>query len=141
MGRGCSRTRSTCSRRSCLNAQLIVGLGLTIASALRFAAIQTPGRFFTYLPHARNPCYTSRYVGIFLTVSVPRSVLYGCLGTDPTRKLMAVLALAIAHGTQWFYQVLGKSRVVRYKFTFEHRCMCVGVSVHSGITTTSMVRN
>ena len=133
------------------NTQLIVGLALTTAfSALRFAAFQTLGRFFTYqlsiLPdhklvtyglysYVRHPSYTAVpfvFTGVLLTVTAPGSVLCDWLGIDPTRKLMAVLALGIVRGTYVFMcraeiedQVLRKefgreweewARVVRYKF-------------------------
>jgi len=133
------------------NAQLIVGLALTTAfSTLRFTAFHTLGRFFTYqlsiLPdhklvthglysYARHPSYTAVpfiFAGVLLTVTAPGSVLYDSLGVDLTRKLMIVLALAIARGTYVFMcraeiedQVLRKefgkeweewARIVRYKF-------------------------
>ncbi|KAF9646381.1 ICMT-domain-containing protein [Thelephora ganbajun] len=133
------------------NTQLIVGLALIITfSALRFAAFQTLGRFFTYqlsiLPdhklvtrglysYIRHPSYTAVpfvFAGVLLTTTAPGSVLYDYLGVDSTRKLMVVLAFAIARGTYVFVcraevedQVLQKefgkqweewTRVVRYKF-------------------------
>jgi len=104
-----------------LNTQLIVGLALTTAfSALRFAAFQTLGRFFTYqlaiLPdhklvthglysYVRHPSYTAVpfvFTGVLLTVTAPGSVLHDYLGADSTRKLMMVLALVIARGTYVF---------------------------------------
>jgi len=104
-----------------LNTQLIVGLTLTTAfSALRFAAFQTLGRFFTYqlaiLPnhklvthglysYVRHPSYTAVpfvFTGVLLTVTAPGSVLYEYLGADSTRKLMMVLGLGIARGTYVF---------------------------------------
>ena len=96
------------------NGQLLVGLTITTSSsALRFAAFQTLGRFFTYqlsiLPkhelvthglysYARHPSYTALvlgYAGTFLRVTAPGSVLYDYLGVDAMRKLTIVLALAI----------------------------------------------
>jgi len=104
-----------------LNTQLIVGLTLTTAfSALRWAAFQALGRFFTYqlsiLPdhklvtdglysYVRHPSYTAVpfvYAGVLLTITAPGSVLYDYLGADSTRKLMIVLALGIARGTYVF---------------------------------------
>jgi len=134
-----------------LNPQLIAGLAVaTASSAFRVTAFRTLGRFFTYqlaiLPDhklvthglyswVRHPSYTAVpfvYAGVLLTITAPGSVLYDCLGVDSTRKLMAVLALAIARGTYVFIcraeiedQVLQKefgkeweewARVVRYKF-------------------------
>jgi len=103
------------------NAQLIAGLVLTTAfSALRFAAFQTLGRFFTYqlaiLPdhklvthglysYVRHPSYTAVpfvFTGVLLTVTAPGSVLYDYLGADSTRKLMMGLALVITRGTYVF---------------------------------------
>jgi protein-S-isoprenylcysteine O-methyltransferase Ste14 len=103
------------------NTQLIVGLVLTTAfSALRFAAFQTLGRFFTYqlsiLPdhklvthglysYVRHPSYTAVpfvFAGVLLMVTAPGSVLYDWLGMDMTRKLMIVLALGITRGTYVF---------------------------------------
>ena len=99
------------------NTQLIVGLVLTIASsALRVAAFQTLGRFFTYqlslLPdhklvthglysYVRHPSYAPvpfLYVGVVLTVTAPGSVLYDYLGVYSTIKLIIVLALGIVYG-------------------------------------------
>ena len=133
------------------NPQLIAGLILTTAfSALRFAAFRTLGKFFTYqlsiLPdhklvtyglysYVRHPSYTAVpfvFVGVLLTVTAPGSVLYDYLGAESTRKLMIVLALAIARGAYVFLrraeiedQVLRKefgkeweewAQVVRYRF-------------------------
>ena len=96
------------------NGQLLIGLTITTASsAIRFAAFQTLGRFFTYqlsiLPkhklvthglysYARHPSYTALvlgYAGTLLRVTAPGSVLYDYLGVDSTRKLTIVLALAV----------------------------------------------
>ncbi|KAF9791231.1 hypothetical protein BJ322DRAFT_991164, partial [Thelephora terrestris] len=130
---------------------LVAGLTLIISfSALRFAAFQTLGRLFTYqlsiLPdhklvthgvysYVRHPSYTAVpfvFAGVLLTATAPGSVLHDYLGADTTRKLVIVLALAIARGTYVFMcradvedQVLRKefgkdweewARVVRYKF-------------------------
>ena len=119
-----------------LNTQLIVGLVLTTSfSALRFAAFQTLGRFFTYqlsiLPdhklvthglysYVRHPSYTAVpfvYVGVLLTITAPGSVVYDCLGPDSTRKLIAVLALGIARGTYVFMcRAEVEDRVLRKEF-------------------------
>ena len=103
------------------NVQLIAGLALTIVfSALRFAAFQTLGRFFTYqlsilsdhklvthglYSYVRHPSYTAVpfvFAGVLLTVTAPGSVLCDYLGVWSTGKLMIVLALGIARGTYTF---------------------------------------
>lgn len=103
------------------NVQLIAGLTLTIAfSALRFAAFQTLGKFFTYqlsilsdhklvthglYSYVRHPSYTAVpfvFTGVLLMVTAPGSVLYDYLGVYLAGKLASVLALVIAHGTYVF---------------------------------------
>ena len=101
-----------------INAQLIIGLILTTASAaLRFAAFRKLGKLFTYqlaiLPdhklvtdgiyaYCRHPSYTATpfiFAGVLLTITAPGSVLYDYLGVNTTRKLMAVLGFAAARGS------------------------------------------
>lgn len=124
--------------------QLIAGLALTTTfSALRFAAFQTLGRFFTYqlsilsdhklvthgpYSYVRHPSYTAVpfvLTGVLLTVTAPGSVLYDCLGVCSTRKLMIVLALVIARGTYVFMcraeiedQVLRKEWTCKVPYKF-----------------------
>jgi protein-S-isoprenylcysteine O-methyltransferase Ste14 len=101
-----------------LNAQLIAGLVITIAStALRFASFQTLGKLFTFqlsiLPehklvtsgvysYVRHPSYTATpfiFGGVMLIITAPGSVLYDYLGVDATRKLMGILTLANLRGS------------------------------------------
>lgn len=140
---------TTAARR--FDVRLVIGLILVISfSALRYAAFRTLGKLFTYqlsihpghklvthgvYSYVRHPSYTAVpfvFAGVLLTVTAPGSVLYDYLGADATRKLMIVLAVAIARGTYVFMcradvedQVLRKefgkeweewARVVRYKF-------------------------
>jgi protein-S-isoprenylcysteine O-methyltransferase Ste14 len=118
-------SHTTAARK--LNAQLTIGFILTtVSTALRFTAIQTMGKLFTYhlaiLPdhklvthgiyaYCRHPSYAPlpfMFMGVLLTTTAPGSVLYDHLGVDWTRKLVTVLALAIARGS---YEFVGRAEV------------------------------